>query len=627
MLNPENDRLDYCEMLRPPSGYKLSRAVATTFSLDLETLVAVSLPLGLEAGIERDGTKNPVDQMCALKSVLDKIVVFCDVGQIKVPAFSPLLPLLDRVVVPVSMKKVRGKGIIWPSFHPKTWLLEYAPKDAKGEYRWRFIISSRNLSKDNSWDLTIAFDGMKRGAGSDKARCADTTSIARCLEFLENQVLKKQGKAADKAARAIVSRLAKDIKDVEFYPSRPFNSVVFIPLGLNGNKVESRSRERFEFKGFDEVLVISPFLTPDLIGRLNKESSDRKEVSRILVTRRDELPRLPSDNVDAFRKYVLRDYAISGEEGSGDIHAKMLFARKGKESSLYLGSMNYTNSGIGRNAEMIVELKSSDGKLTAETLLAEMCRGKIGEPGCPLEEVTDLPEPENDDSEDAKRLEEAKNAMRAMCHQEMSATIKEEDGKCHVAVTVVVKAKELEGVDIGRFKMAPYGWRHEKRSLPSAGELKFVFSFDRVEDVTSLYELEYAYEGGKLLRIVQIPTEGIPEERDDAICRSVIKDESALLRYLTMILADDLDCSLGDDDDGGEIKGGDFNSMYDSSVSCQLYENMLIAAADERNRSRIGSALEMIMQREKDERTAGIIKICEVFLRVIKPKKGRRRNV
>ena len=39
MLNPNNDRLDYGQVLAPPSNYKLDFAIGTTYSLDLDALV------------------------------------------------------------------------------------------------------------------------------------------------------------------------------------------------------------------------------------------------------------------------------------------------------------------------------------------------------------------------------------------------------------------------------------------------------------------------------------------------------------------------------------------------------------------------------------------------------------
>ena len=48
------DRLNYGDSLMPPAGYRLERAVGTTYSLDFETLTATAISLGL---IEEEVTK------------------------------------------------------------------------------------------------------------------------------------------------------------------------------------------------------------------------------------------------------------------------------------------------------------------------------------------------------------------------------------------------------------------------------------------------------------------------------------------------------------------------------------------------------------------------------------------
>lgn len=49
MFRPDSnrDRTDYSGILMPPDGYRLDRAVGTTYSLDLEALTAVAICLGL----------------------------------------------------------------------------------------------------------------------------------------------------------------------------------------------------------------------------------------------------------------------------------------------------------------------------------------------------------------------------------------------------------------------------------------------------------------------------------------------------------------------------------------------------------------------------------------------------
>lgn len=48
MFRPDSnrDRTDYSGILMPPDGYRLDRAVGTTYSLDLEALTAVAICLG-----------------------------------------------------------------------------------------------------------------------------------------------------------------------------------------------------------------------------------------------------------------------------------------------------------------------------------------------------------------------------------------------------------------------------------------------------------------------------------------------------------------------------------------------------------------------------------------------------
>jgi len=57
LLTLENDRLDYGGQLRVPPGYALHSAIATTFSLDLETLAAASLALTLDQTLKKKRRK------------------------------------------------------------------------------------------------------------------------------------------------------------------------------------------------------------------------------------------------------------------------------------------------------------------------------------------------------------------------------------------------------------------------------------------------------------------------------------------------------------------------------------------------------------------------------------------
>ena len=54
MLNPNNDRLDYGQVLAPPDSYTLDFAIGTTYSLDLDALVGACIALGLSEETDSD---------------------------------------------------------------------------------------------------------------------------------------------------------------------------------------------------------------------------------------------------------------------------------------------------------------------------------------------------------------------------------------------------------------------------------------------------------------------------------------------------------------------------------------------------------------------------------------------
>ena len=166
MLNPNNDRLDYGQVLAPPVGYRLDFAVGTTYSLDLDALVGACIALGLSEETDSDLMKNPVCLLEALRTTGDKIALFCEGGQIHLPNnVTSLYILLEKMVFQVATTK--RKGITkFPSFHPKFWLIRYVDENKNPLYR--VVVLSRNLTFDRSWDVTFCMDGTKEKTTTDK---------------------------------------------------------------------------------------------------------------------------------------------------------------------------------------------------------------------------------------------------------------------------------------------------------------------------------------------------------------------------------------------------------------------------------------------------------------------------
>ena len=166
MLNPNNDRLDYGQMLAPPANYKLDFAIGTTYSLDLDALVGACIALGLSEETDSELMNNPICLLEALRTTGDKVALFCEGGQIHLPnKVTSLYIFLEKMVFPVTTVKTRGISR-FPSFHPKFWLIRYI--DDKGTPLYRVVVLSRNLTFDRSWDITFCMDGIKTTEETDK---------------------------------------------------------------------------------------------------------------------------------------------------------------------------------------------------------------------------------------------------------------------------------------------------------------------------------------------------------------------------------------------------------------------------------------------------------------------------
>jgi hypothetical protein len=93
MLEPQS-RTALLEALRPPDGFSLSRAIATTFTLDLTALLTAPMAFSLYDGLFDHGQSkagdDPVaslDPYALLKAVrehAERTLVFCQAGRITV---------------------------------------------------------------------------------------------------------------------------------------------------------------------------------------------------------------------------------------------------------------------------------------------------------------------------------------------------------------------------------------------------------------------------------------------------------------------------------------------------------------------------------------------------------------
>lgn len=357
MLNPHSDRLDYGDKLRAPEGFTLSHGLATTYSLDLETLLCLPLALSFDSTLEGDLQGEKLALLEAISQLKGKVKVFFQQGQIKLPGtFNLLFSLLEPFLVP------RVPDTAFSSFHPKIWLLRFS--NADNDVRYRLLVLSRNLTFDRSWDLAVALEG-EIGA---KTSLENEGLLALLQELTPH--------AKDFAPA--LTRFRKELPNVTWQKPSGFGGLSTLLGRPKQVPLESRPKT-------DTVLVISPFLHPEALDMLRQKGQ-----RHWLFSRAEELERLGEKRLEGWDCYALNARLVSGEDEltharAQNLHAKLVLLQEGANSHWHIGSANATKAALGstqaspRNTEFMVRLSSSSTMQSAQQLKSELV-GSEGEP-------------------------------------------------------------------------------------------------------------------------------------------------------------------------------------------------------------------------------------------------------
>jgi hypothetical protein len=309
-------RTSMLELCRPPDGYRLRAGIGSTYSADLDVLVAALLAL---AGAE--DCEDPATQNDAVMRIRSAFRLFVNRGSLRAGPRRQLLALFDSIVVEESVKGA--------SFHPKVWALEFEPEEgtAAGEpLRYRLICSSRNLSNARTWELAARLDGEAAPQGRQVDPLA--ANVARFLE------------------RLLVSpRLPHDLAGL---PNR-IRQATFAAIGGRASSHEflwqglGKGTCRFRLpKRASRILVVSPFLNASFLTKIEKIPDIT------LVSTQDSLDKISAIHFKPKHKlYVVSGADTTGGSGALDLHAKLVVWECGKKRVSLVGSANATTRGFG----------------------------------------------------------------------------------------------------------------------------------------------------------------------------------------------------------------------------------------------------------------------------------------
>ena len=556
MLNPNQNRLDYGQILTPPLGFRLDFAVGTTYSLDLDALVGACIALGLSEEMDSALLNNPICLLEALRSTGDKVALFCEGGQIHLPnQVTPLYILLEKMVFQVTTDKTKGIPK-YPVFHPKFWLLRYVNEEKDVIYR--VVVLSRNLTFDRSWDVTFFMNGRLTKEASDK-----NAPVADFLRYLCDF-------AGDKESS--IRRMIRELPRVQFeLEGKDFYDFDFIPLGI---KRSYRIQDYPLFSdSFHEVLIMSPFLTGSVIKHFNNRNPYITHSEYVLITRAMSLPKLKPSDCSNFRIYTLKDSIVDGEtmiseENASaqqqDIHAKVYMIRKDSNAELYLGSMNASHNATSGNVEFMIRLRSKYRYLSLEKLTRQLFCGEEDGPANPFQRASFPSASEEPDAEEAQHLLDTaiKTLLRADPHADVIS--------CGDTFELHLHFGPLD---------TPYRVQISPLLSNKTADLALsvVFADLSLMQLSEFYKITVSDGEHSISRVVMIPTLGMPMDREKAVISGVISDRHCFYQYVSFLLGDDhILSSL----EGMDALGSNRNTSTSRSYSMPaLYEKMLQTAA------------------------------------------------
>ena len=569
MLNPNNDRLDYGQILAPPAGYNLDFAVGTTYSLNLDALVGASLALGLSEETDSELMNNPVCLLEALRSTGDNVALFCEGGQIHMPnRVTPLYILLEKMVF--SVKTPKRKGIAaYPSFHPKFWLIRYRNND--GDLRYRVIVLSRNLTFDRNWDIAYYMDGHVTEDTTDK-----NEPVCDFLRYLAAQLPDTES-GKDKARK--IRALIRELPNVIFEPAeKAFYDYEFIPNGVrraSGGVYQFDETDLFK-DTFHEILIISPFLSGGVIRAFNDRNTRSliNDARYMLITREMSLGRLKPEDVSHFQIYTMRDAVIDGETAISDesqeiqkqdIHAKIYMIRKYSSSDLYLGSLNASHNAVYGNIEFMIRLRSKRRYLDLDKLAASLFGTEKDGSDNPFQEVTLQTALIEEEDEPTKALDAV---VKEINRSNPSAAVHPEDEEYYSA-SVHFEACDTKGYQISIRPLLSRRTEEFSRDV--------LFTRLTITQLSEFYVIGVSDGEQTAERILIIPTDGLPDDREKQVVSSVVNDRDCFYRYIAFLLGDDSILSMLEINNAG-VEADDTMSRQAYHVPA-LYEKMLQTAA------------------------------------------------
>lgn len=495
----------YGDLLAPTPGYSTDFACGMTYSLSFEALLTAYLAFGMQG--ETDSLTDDSKQLLleAITKSSDKVVMFCNKGNIAVPrTIRKEFSLMED-----NIFEVFDKNNIRANFHPKLWLIREVSDNNSNDILLKLIVTSRNMSYSDHIDCVACLRGKVTSNPSNVNKHRSLANFIREISEASN---------IGKRRKSDVLRLAADVEHIErFDVDPPFDDYDFFPYLFNKDFGIGNVSD---YLVGNESIIVSPFIDKTMIKRLAPDDNSR----RCLITRKEYV-----DNC-IFNRFAERGgvYITLDDLASRhmDLHAKMYYVWKNRdEQYLFLGSANATNAAFNRNGEFLLRLKYKHGNKHAADFLSSFYEADSSDSKfMPMNEPVAAP------TESAK-WDEAESAMKDfMCADDLMAEIKPQGGGYMVSVSSAAVCCHSTNLFIAPLQ------RPELKQLWTG---KAIFENMAMAELSEFYLLS-ATDADNVSHqtVIKIATTGMPAERDSRIYGSLIKSDKDFYRFIELMLTD-----------------------------------------------------------------------------------------
>lgn len=502
------------ELLRPPNGYRLDLAILTTYTLNLETLLA--LPLAVFA--HQDATvdellHDPVPLLQCLRDVGQHIHVFVDETGIHIPQQQH--PIVVALQDSVHMVRAPNGGV----FHPKLWIARFISDN--GDPRLRVAILSRNLTFDRSLDLAMVSE-----ATPGEQRFESSESLSDLLRQLKH--MRAGGSTISPKLNSQLDELGNQVARCQFPSPEGFHS----PITFQASGITESATWHPTVKNSQRVLAMSPFVTKTTLNEIRELGGNNGD--NRLIGRAEELDSIPCKCLEEWDEInVLVDFS-SDEAETGEalhnlqLHAKFLLVENKSAATWIIGSANHTDAArSGNNVEVTAQLTGPTNRVGIDQFWDDF--KKLCESYTVIDREIEVDEEERKAKDLLRRSVREflrSHSLEITCKPSKSNNSWNLDlcgdfGAVDEGVTIRVWPISVNQKESQRLNQQ---MRWQKLTVPRLTSfVAFEFTARKYSDVQESF-------------VLNLPISGLPKQHVDQVLRSLIDSTDKLLQFLRLLL-------------------------------------------------------------------------------------------